>query len=142
MSANPLDIYRRFDPKVLESFQNLQDLAFSDGALSQKFKVLIAMAIDAEHGAQQGAVALGRRAIKLGATEEEIVEALRVAYYVGGNRALFTSAIVLQTLFIKGMVQFYIRKYLRTHGYRLIGKPFELSQIFCSRKCLNVVVCI
>jgi DNA-binding transcriptional ArsR family regulator len=30
---------------------------------------------------------------------EEIVEALRVAYYVGGNRALFTSAMVLQNLF-------------------------------------------
>jgi alkylhydroperoxidase/carboxymuconolactone decarboxylase family protein YurZ len=99
MSANPLDIYRQIDPKVIESFQNLQDLALSEGAVPQKLKLLIAMAIDAEHGAQQGAVALGRRAIKLGATKEEIVEALRVAYYIGGTRALFTSAQVLQSLF-------------------------------------------
>ena len=99
MSGNPLDIYREFDPKVIESFQNLQDLAFSEGALSQKFKLLIAIAIDVEHGALQGATALGRRTIKLGATKEEIVEALRVAYYVGGNRALFTSVLVLQNLF-------------------------------------------
>jgi alkylhydroperoxidase/carboxymuconolactone decarboxylase family protein YurZ len=57
------------------------------------------MAIDAEHGVLQSATALGRRAIRLGAAKEEIVEALRVAYCVGGNRALFTSALVLRSLF-------------------------------------------
>jgi alkylhydroperoxidase/carboxymuconolactone decarboxylase family protein YurZ len=99
MSANPLDIYRQFDPKVIESFKNLQDLALSEGALPQKFKLLTAMAIDVAHGAQQGVIVLGRRAIKLGATREEIVEIPRVAYYVGGNRALFTSAQILRDLF-------------------------------------------
>ena len=43
--------------------------------------------------------AIGRRAIKKGATKEEIVEALRVAYSIGGNEALFKSALVLQALF-------------------------------------------
>jgi alkylhydroperoxidase/carboxymuconolactone decarboxylase family protein YurZ len=99
MSANPLETYKKFDLKLIESFRNLQDYAFSEGALSQKVKVLIAMAIDVEDGATQGATALGQRAIKLGATKEEIVEALRVTYHVGGNRALFTSALVLQSLF-------------------------------------------
>ena len=103
MSTNPLDIYREFDPKVIESFNHLQDLVFSEGALAQKSKVLIAMAIDVEHGALQGAMALGRRALKLGATKEEIIETLRVSYYVGGNRALFTSAQVLQSLFKQDM---------------------------------------
>ncbi len=60
------------------------------------------MAIDVEHGATQGAIAIGRRAIKAGATKEEIVEAFRVAYNIGGNRAIFTSALVLQTLFKQG----------------------------------------
>ena len=99
MSANPLDIYKKFDPKVIESFENMQKLAFSEGALPQKVKTLIAMAIDVEHGSAQGATSLGQRAIKLGATRDEIIETLRVAYYVGGNRALFTSAMVLQSLF-------------------------------------------
>lgn len=99
MSRTPLDTYREFDPEVIKSFENLQDLALSQGQLTQKIKLLIAMAIDSENGALQGAIALGKRAINLGATKEEIVEALRVAYYVGGNRALFTSALVLQTLF-------------------------------------------
>jgi alkylhydroperoxidase/carboxymuconolactone decarboxylase family protein YurZ len=99
MSGNPLDIYKEFDPKVLECSKNLQDLTYSEGALNPKTKLLIAMAIDAEHGAMQGAVALGKRAIEQGATKEEIVEALRVAYSIGGNRALYTSALVLQSLF-------------------------------------------
>jgi len=99
LSVNPLDVYREFDPKIVESYNRLQDLVFSEGALPQKFKVLIAMAIDVEHGALQGATALGRRALKLGASKDEIIETLRVSYYVGGNRALFTSAQVLQNLF-------------------------------------------
>ena len=99
MSGNPLDIYKEFDPKTLESWMNLQSLAYAEGALTPKIKLLIAMAIDAENGALQGAMALGRRALKQGATKEEIVEALRIAYSIGGTKALYTSAMVLQALF-------------------------------------------
>ena len=99
MSTNLLDTYRESDPKVIESYDRLQELALSEGALPQKFKVLIAFAIDVEHGALQGATALGRRALKLGATKDEIIETVRISYYIGGNRALFTSAQVLQNLF-------------------------------------------
>ena len=99
MSGNPLDIFKEFDPKVLESWKNLQDLTFAPGVLDPTTKLLIALAIDIEHGAVQGAIALGKRALKAGATKEEIVEAMRVAYSIGGNRALFTSAVVLQALF-------------------------------------------
>ena len=101
MSKNPLDTYKQFDPKAIECWKNLEQATFSEGALSAKTKVLIAMAIDAEEGVVQGATALGFRALKLGATKEEIVEALRVAYQIGGNRALYTSAIVLQNLFMQ-----------------------------------------
>jgi alkylhydroperoxidase/carboxymuconolactone decarboxylase family protein YurZ len=99
VSANPLDAYKEFYPEAIQSFNRPQDLVFCEGTLPQKFKVLTAIAIDVEHGALQGATALGRRALKLGATKDEIIETLRVSYYVGGNRALFTSAKVLQNLF-------------------------------------------
>ena len=99
MSANPLDTYRESDPKLIEHYEKLQSLSYSEGALSAKFKLLIALAIDVEHGSVQGANAIGRRVLKMGATKEEIIETLRIAYQIGGNRALFTSAIVLQTLF-------------------------------------------
>lgn len=84
---------------MIEYFENLQDLAFSERVLSKKFGLLAATPIDAGHGVLQGATALGRRAIKLGVAKEEIVEALGVAYGIGGDRTLFTSALVLQTPF-------------------------------------------
>jgi alkylhydroperoxidase/carboxymuconolactone decarboxylase family protein YurZ len=99
MSSNPLDAYKEFDPKLIEQYENLQCLAYSEGALSAKFKLLIALAIDVEYRALQGAIAIGQRALKMGATKEEIIEALRISYQIGGNRALFTSAQVLQVLF-------------------------------------------
>ena len=99
MSGNPLDSYKKIDPELIKVFENLQDLAFSEGKLSQKLKFLIAMAIDVDHGALQGAIALGKRAISAGATKEEIIEALRVAYHIGGTAALYTSAMTLQNLF-------------------------------------------
>ncbi len=99
MSSNPLDKYSEFDPKLIEHYEKLQNLSYSEGALSAKFKLLIAFAIDAENGAVQGAIALGSRALKMGATKEELLEALRIAYQIGGNKALFTSAQVLQAIF-------------------------------------------
>jgi alkylhydroperoxidase/carboxymuconolactone decarboxylase family protein YurZ len=99
LSSDPLDSYKEFDPKIIDCYKTLQNLTYSEGALSPKVKLLIAMAIDVEHGAVQGAIAIGKRALKLGATKDEIIEALRVSYQIGGNRALFTSAVVLQNLF-------------------------------------------
>jgi alkylhydroperoxidase/carboxymuconolactone decarboxylase family protein YurZ len=99
MSKNPVDTYREIDPESIKAYENLQGLAFSEGKLSQKTKVLIAMAIDAENGATQGAIILGQKAINLGASKEEIIEALRIAYFIGGTRAFFTNATVMQTIF-------------------------------------------
>ena len=99
MSGNPLEVYREIDPKIIEQYENLAKLAYSEGALPAKFKLLIAMAIDAENGAPEGAIILGKRAQKAGATKEEIIETLRVAYQIGGAGAIFTSAQVLKALF-------------------------------------------
>jgi alkylhydroperoxidase/carboxymuconolactone decarboxylase family protein YurZ len=99
LSVNPLDVLKEFDPQMLENWKKLQDMTFEAGALTTKTKLLIALSIDVENGAMQGALALGGRALKIGATKDEVVEALRVACSIGGNRALFTSALVLQKLF-------------------------------------------
>jgi alkylhydroperoxidase/carboxymuconolactone decarboxylase family protein YurZ len=99
MSLNPFDAYKEFDPKLLEQYEKLQGLAYSEGALTIKLKLLIALAIDVENGALQGAIAIGHRALKMGASREEIVEALRISYQIGGNRAFFTSTQVVQALF-------------------------------------------
>jgi alkylhydroperoxidase/carboxymuconolactone decarboxylase family protein YurZ len=102
MSGNPLEIFKEFDPKIFQSWKRMQELTFAEGALSAKTKVLMAMAIDAGNGAFQGAITIGKRATEMGATKDEILEALRVAYSIGGNEALFTSALVLQALYKQG----------------------------------------
>jgi alkylhydroperoxidase/carboxymuconolactone decarboxylase family protein YurZ len=74
---------------------------FSSGRAKPKTKLIVAVAIDVKLVSVEGATALGRRALKAGATKEEIVEAMKVAYNIGGNSSLFTLAAVLKALLRK-----------------------------------------
>lgn len=82
------------DPELYGVASHLAELAMAPGALDAKTKVLIAMALDAAHGAKEGVEALAQRARILGASEAEIREALRIAYYVAGNGTLATATAV------------------------------------------------
>lgn len=99
MSEHPLKIFEKLDPELLKLVENTSELAFADGALPRKFKLLIAMALDASHGAVQGVKALTQAAMQAGATKEEIREALRVAQYVSGVGSVYTAARALEELF-------------------------------------------
>ena len=101
MSTNPLKIYGEIDPEHLKLFKDEVGFVESDKALSAKVKCLIAMAIDAvlgKEGARPGTATWAQRAIKYGATKEEITEALRVAHHMGGAPTMFISADVLQKI--------------------------------------------
>lgn len=98
MSETLFNVFGKLDPKVLESFRNINELAFADGALPRKVKLLIAMALDAAHGAVNGVRALAQAAMQAGATKEEIAEALRVAYFINGVGSLFTAAHALKDI--------------------------------------------
>jgi alkylhydroperoxidase/carboxymuconolactone decarboxylase family protein YurZ len=99
MSEYPLKIFEKLDPELLKLVENTRELALTDGALPKKFKLLIAMALDASHGAVQGVKALAQAAMQAGATKEEITEALRVAQYVSGVGSVYTAAHALNELF-------------------------------------------
>jgi alkylhydroperoxidase/carboxymuconolactone decarboxylase family protein YurZ len=96
MTEHPLKIYEELDPKLLNLVNNTRDLALTDGALTRKVKLLIAMVLDAVHGASDGVQALAREALKAGATKEEITEALRVAQYICGVGCIYTAARALK----------------------------------------------
>jgi alkylhydroperoxidase/carboxymuconolactone decarboxylase family protein YurZ len=96
MAEHPLKVYEELDPKLLNLVNNTRDLALADGALPRKVKLLIAMVLDAVHGASEGVQALAREAIKAGATKEEISEALRVAQYICGVGCVYTAARALK----------------------------------------------
>ena len=79
MAENPLKIFEKLDPKLLKLVEDNRQLALSDGVLPKKFKLLIAMVLDASQGAVGGVTSLARAAMQAGASKEEIAEALRVA---------------------------------------------------------------
>lgn len=99
MSESPLKILEKLDPDLLKLVENTSKFALTDGALPRKFKLLIAMALDASHGAVQGVKSLAQAATQAGATREELIEALRVAQYVSGIGSVYTAAHALKELF-------------------------------------------
>jgi alkylhydroperoxidase/carboxymuconolactone decarboxylase family protein YurZ len=99
MTEHPLKVFERIDPELLNVLENTRSFALADGALPQKFKLLIAMAFDASHGAVDGVRALAQRAMEAGASKEEVAEALRVALYVNGVGSTYTAARALGELF-------------------------------------------
>jgi len=99
MPEHPLKIYENLDPKLLSLINDTQELALTDGALPRKTKLLIAMVLDAVHGASEGVQSLARQALKAGATKEEIAEALRVAQYICGVGCIYTAARALNEVF-------------------------------------------
>ena len=96
MAEHPLRVYEQLDPKLLNLVNNTRDLALADGALPRKVNLLIAMVLDAVHGASDGVQALAREAIEAGATKKEITEALRVAQYICGVGCVYTAARALR----------------------------------------------
>ena len=96
MPEHPLKMYESLDPKFLKLVNDTREFALADGALPRKTKLLIAMVLDAVHGASDGVHSLALQAIKAGATKEEIAEALRVAQFVCGVGCLYTAARGLQ----------------------------------------------
>jgi len=98
MPDEPLKVFEEIDPELLKLVSRTSDFALSDGALPRKVKLLIAMALDAAHGAVGGVRALAGEAMEAGATKEEIAEALRVAQYVSGVGCVYTAAHALKDL--------------------------------------------
>ncbi len=92
MPEHPLKPIENLDPKLLSIVNSTRDFALADGALPRKFKLLLAMVLDAVHGASDGVQSLAREAIQAGATKEEIGEALRVAQFVCGVGCVYTAA--------------------------------------------------
>lgn len=90
------EAYAEFDPELLKRVQDITDLALEPGALDRKTKLLITLALDTLKGAAEGVRVLAEQARKTGATDEELAEAVRIAYYVAGMDALKTGLSAFQ----------------------------------------------
>lgn len=99
MPDHPLKVFEELDPELLNLVENTRKLALDEGALPRRFKLLIAMALDASHGTVEGVKALAQAALQAGATKKEITETLRVAQYISGVGSVYTAAHALKDLF-------------------------------------------
>ena len=83
-----LEELKAFDPALYETASSVVELAYKGGALDRKTKLLIAIALDAMAGAKGGVTSLSKKAKAEGASEDEIREAIRLAYFIGANTTL------------------------------------------------------
>lgn len=99
MNKNPLEIIQKNDEALFDTLNASRELAFKENALPLKEKLLIALALDASHGAVEGVKTLAKRALDCGASKEEIMDTLRVAYFISGVGSIYTAARALEELF-------------------------------------------
>ena len=99
MSFKPLAIYEKIDPEFLERIKESSNYSLKEGKIPRKYKLLIAMALDASHGAVNGVKALAKAAMEAGATREEVLEAIKVVTYISGVGPAYTSAVAISDLF-------------------------------------------
>ncbi|MEJ5292215.1 MAG: carboxymuconolactone decarboxylase family protein [Candidatus Methanosuratincola sp.] len=99
LSEGPLSVFSGIDPELLNCVKSASDLAFCGGRMPLKYKLLMAMALDAAHGASKGVRSLAEQAMRAGATKEEVAEALRVAFYISGCGSVYTAAEGLREIF-------------------------------------------
>lgn len=83
-----MDRLAQVDPEFHKAVSAMREVAHAPGAIDAKTKTLITLAIDAAGGHDGGVRNLARRARAQGATDQEIIEVVRLAYLVEGTPAL------------------------------------------------------
>lgn len=85
-------------PVVRECHDAYRDAVYKDGVLSAKTKRLIGIAAAVKSANLFPAINCTIQAVKLGATKEEIMEAVSVAMAMGGNSAIEYGSHVVKVL--------------------------------------------
>lgn len=84
-------------PDVMKGFSALAQAATKDGALSKKTKELIAITLGVAAHCDGCLGFHAKKLVELGATEEELSEALGMAVYMGGGPSLMYAADALRS---------------------------------------------
>lgn len=91
-----MKVLREHDSEFFELVTAVMDKAQTADALDQKTKTLITLALDAAVSHPEGVKALAARARSLGATEQEIVETIRLVFIGAGIPGLVTGLAAFQ----------------------------------------------
>jgi len=90
--------WMRRKSKVYRAFEDMEQHAFSSGALDRKVKELIALGISVVINCESCMEWHIRQALDSDATEEQIVEAIEVGIEMGGGPATVASRFALRAL--------------------------------------------
>ena len=90
--------FLKMNSKVYKTFLDLENATYSEGNLSTKVKELIAVGISAATNCESCIQWHTEYAIKAGATQEEILEALEVAIEIGGGHAIATARLAFEVM--------------------------------------------
>ena len=90
--------FLRMDSQAYKKFLEVEEAAFRDRELSAKTKELIAIGISAAVSCESCIQWHTEHALKHGATEQEILEALEVAMEIGGGKAIGTARLALEVM--------------------------------------------
>ncbi|MGB9928462.1 MAG: carboxymuconolactone decarboxylase family protein [Methanosarcina sp.] len=83
-----LEIIRDLDGESLKRYNRCNKRLLSDGALSAKTKILVALAVVASKQCERCTVAQMKSALNNGATKEEIMELMDVIFITSGAPAV------------------------------------------------------
>ena len=83
-----LETLEELDPEFLAKYRRCDGKLLSDGALSAKTKILMALAVVASKQCESCTVAQMKSALNHGVTKEEIMEAMDVIFITSGAPAV------------------------------------------------------
>ena len=96
---NGINETRQQLPEVMQKLMDLSGTIFQDGVLSTKQKELIAVAISTHIKCEYCIVTHVYKALEVGATPEEIMEAASVAFALGGGPSMaYTVTLVRESI--------------------------------------------
>jgi AhpD family alkylhydroperoxidase len=86
------------DSKVYRAFLDMETAAYADGALTKKYKELIAVGISVVTDCESCVQWHIDQAIKAGARRQEVLEAIEVGMEMGGGRATVSARFALEVM--------------------------------------------
>jgi alkylhydroperoxidase/carboxymuconolactone decarboxylase family protein YurZ len=99
MAQHPLFEIEKLDAEYIKNIYSTDETVLSEGAMPAKYKLLVAMALDANNGDLAGVRVLTERALAAGLKKEELLEAIKVIHHVVGAGKVFTISEALKGLF-------------------------------------------
>ena len=98
MSKDPLQVIIDSDAEFFQLIEETCETSFQDDGIPLKYKLLMAMALDASKGAANGVTSLAVQAMEAGATKEEVMQAVKITHYICGVGSVYVAANALKNV--------------------------------------------